>query len=135
MSVFTLLVHAIISGSMFKLYPTLICNAQMCYFLLLTINPKFTTACISGSNYKNNFCTQWSDYRSGSALYIKSADFLREILLAITLEPFTQTECSFHQTKHTSFLKQKMSTCAGGVKLSCTNFGRHFFQSIFGTIL
>ena len=39
---------------------------------------------------------------------IKFGDFLREILLAITLEPFTQTECSFHQTKHTSFLKQKM---------------------------
>ena len=23
----------------------------------------------------------------------------------------------------------------GGVKLSCTNFGRHFLQSMFGTIL
>ena len=39
---------------------------------------------------------------------IKFADFLREILLAITLEPFTQSECSFHQTNHKSFLKQKM---------------------------
>ena len=70
---------------------------------------------------------------------IKFADFLQEIPLAITLEPFTQIECSFH--KKNTFVVQhylhsvQMSVRTGGVKLSCTNFGLHFFQSIFGTIL
>ena len=81
---------------------------------------------------------------------IKFADFLREILLAITLEPFTQSECSFHQMNHIFSQAEnvfsvdsrhtnpmlfssistwyEMSACAGGVKLSCTNFGRHSFR-------
>ena len=70
----------------------------------------------------------------------------------VTLKPFTQIECSFYQTQHTSFLKQKIHLVltagiqqylhlvqnvymCGGVELSCTNFGRHFLQSMFGTIL
>ena len=54
---------------------------------------------------EGSICKRKSYVDAGSE--IKFADFLREILLTVTLEPFTQTECSFHQTKHTSFLKQK----------------------------
>ena len=46
----TLLMNAIISGSTFKVY-----SSALCYFQLLIIHSKFTTAHISESNYKNNF--------------------------------------------------------------------------------
>ena len=47
----TLLIHAIISESTF-LY---LDSSLLCYFQLLVINSKFTTAHISERNYKNNF--------------------------------------------------------------------------------
>ena len=50
-----------ISGSTSKLYPRLICNAQICNVQLLTITPKFTIAHISRSDYKNfKFSVQWN---------------------------------------------------------------------------
>ena len=45
----TLYMNAIISGSTFK------DSSALCYFQLLIIHSKFTTAHISESNYKNNF--------------------------------------------------------------------------------
>ena len=47
-------------------------------------------------------------------LEIKFADFLCEILFAITLQSFFQTECSFHKAKHISLLKQNVFNVDSG---------------------